>query len=138
MPVSVSHTESQGRDVWALLGVWLPWPRPRTRCQRWGLAPGPVWGALTEQKIPPSSPWSHRRQITMSPGREVEKEAQMCVPYICPQQNLWAFICLCLCPGVHACACVRAAGCVSVPVFVSVCIWAFVSVCVAVGLGLPT
>lgn len=103
-----------------------------------GAGPRPRVGALTEQKIPPSSPWSHRRQITMSPGREVEKEAQMCVPYICPQQNLWAFICLCLCPGVHACACVRAAGCVSVPVFVSVCIWAFVSVCVAVGLGLPT
>lgn len=61
----------------------------------------------------------------------------MCVPYICPQQNLWAFICLCLCLGVHACACVRTAGCVSVPVFVSVRIWAFVPVCVAAGLCLP-
>jgi hypothetical protein len=72
----------------------------------------------------------------MSPGREVEEEAQMCVRlYICPQQNLWAFICLCLCPGVHACACVSPAGCVSVPVFVSVHIWAFVS-SVAVGLRL--
>lgn len=62
----------------------------------------------------------------------------MCAPHMCPQRNLWACICLCLGPGVHACACVSAAGCVSPPVFVSVCIWAFVSVCVAVGPGLPT
>lgn len=62
----------------------------------------------------------------------------MCVPYICPQQNLWAFICLCLCLGVHVCACVRTAGCVlclCLPLSLYVsgplsqCVWLLVYAC---------
>lgn len=50
MPVSVSNEEGKV-DVRALLRVWLLWPQPQAQCQRWGLAVGPEWGALTEQKI---------------------------------------------------------------------------------------
>lgn len=82
-----------------------------------GLVPevgGPGLGALMEQN---SSDLSGARSQFL--GREAGKEAQMCMClHICPQQNLWAFICLCLRPGVHACACVSPASRMSVLVFV--------------------
>lgn len=97
-----------------------------------------------------------RCQITMFLGREAEKEAQMCERlHICPQQNLWAFICLCLCPGcarlclcepcqpcVCACLCLYVSRPLSESVAVGVyaclggtvwfCVWKFICVC-----GLP-
>lgn len=56
MPVSVASAKGKVRDVRALVRVWLPWPRSRAQCQSWGLALGLGLGALTEQKIPQSSP----------------------------------------------------------------------------------
>lgn len=107
-PVSAPNGEGKVRNVRALLRVWLPWPRSRAQCQRWGLAPGPGWGALTEQKIPQSSSWNHRHQIIISPGREVEEEAQMCVCLTSVHSktsgHLFVFVCVRVCTPVLVCA----------------------------------
>lgn len=126
----VSNGEGKVRDVRALLRVWLPWPWPWAQCQRWGLALGPRWGALTEQKMPQFSSWSHKRQITMSPGRKVEEEAQMCVCalHLSTAKPLGIYLSLSVSGSARLCLCAHC-GLVSMPVFVSICIWAFVSVC---------
>lgn len=84
---------------------------PQAWCQRWGPGVGAQGAEDSSEPL--------RCQITVFPSREAETEAQMCVClHICPQQNLWAFICLCLRPGVHARACVSPASRVSALVFV--------------------
>lgn len=95
------------------------------------------FGAVTELKSLLRPPWSHRRQITMSPGREVEEAAQMCVRlHICPQQNLWAlfvFVCVRVCMPVlvraQPAVCLRLSlsPCVSAPL--SLGVWLLVNAC---------
>lgn len=120
-PVRAPSEEGKVRKVRALLRLWLPWLRSRAQCQRWGLAPGPGWGVLTAQKTPQSSSWNHRHQITISPGGEVEEEAQMCARLTSvhgkTSGHLSVFVCVRVCTPVLVCGC----RCVSVPAFVSVC-----------------
>lgn len=121
--------------------MWLLWPWPRAQCQRWGLALGPQWGALTEQKIPQFSSWSHRRQITMSPGREVEEEAQMCVCLTSVHSktsgHLFVFVCVRVCTPVLVCALRAVCLCLSLSLYVSgplsQCVWLLVYACLCDG-----
>lgn len=126
----VSNGEGKVRDVRALLRVWLPWPWPWAQCQRWGLALGPRWGALTEQKIPQFSSWSHKRQITMSPGREVEEEAQMCVCalHLSTAKPLGIYLSLSMSGSARLCLCAHCRLCV----YACLCLYMYLGLCLGV------
>lgn len=134
MTVSVHDAEGEVGCQGAAEGV-AAWPRPRAGSQRWGLALGPGWGALTEQKVPQSSRWSHGRQITTSPGREVEQEAQMCVcashfVHSKTSGHLFVFVCVRVCTPVLVCVLPAVCLCLSLSLYasgpLSQCVWRLV------------
>lgn len=134
MPVCVQWA-GRVRDGAALLRVWLPRPRPWALCQRWGLAPGPGWGALTERFLRAPPPRSHRRQITMSPGKEVD-EAQMCVLLTSVHSktsgHLFVFVCVRVCTPVLVCAPPTVCPCLSLSPRVWLVVYAWPHDCVSV------
>lgn len=121
----VSSGKGKVRDVRDVLRVWLPWLWPWAGCQRWGLALGLGAAGSNDQAkdSPEFSPWSHRHHITMSPGREVEEEAQMCVCLTSVHSktsgHLFVFVCVRVCTPVLVCALLAVCLCLSLSLYVS-------------------
>ena len=98
-----------------------------------GAGPGPRvggGGALTEQKIPQSSPPSHRRQLTTSPGRQVEQEAQMCVcaSHVSTAKPLGMYLSLSGSGCARLCLCARCRLCVAA----CLCLCRYLGLCLSV------
>lgn len=102
-----------------------------------GAGPGPRVGGSDCAEIPQRSSWSHRHRIIISPGREAEQEAQMCVHLTSVHSktsgHLFVFVCVRVCTPVPVCAlllcvcaclclcmylglCLSVCGCWSLPV----------------------
>ena len=91
---------------------------------------GWVGGALTEQKIPQSSPPSRRRQLTTSPGRQVEQEAQLCVcaSHVSTAKPLGMYLSLSVSGCARLCLCARCRLCVAA----CLCLCLYLGLCLGV------